>query len=147
MGNKIIVASHGNLAEGLKNTVDMFLGQDSNKIMYLSLYSDGNNKISTDISNGLSRLMRQIKEEDYLLIFTDIYGGSVDQIFLKETMNMKNAFIICGFNLPIVLEAALSDKDMNRRNVMDLIEHGRKNLKLSEIEKENTDSTNDNEFF
>ena len=60
---------------------------------------------------------------------------------------MKNAFIVCGFNLPIVLEAALSEKDMNRRNVMDLIEHGRKNLKLSEIEKENTDSTDDNEFF
>lgn len=147
MSNKIIVASHGNLAEGLKNTVDMFLGKDSNKIMYLSLYSDGKNKISTDISNELLHLMKQIKEEDYLLIFTDIYGGSVDQIFLKETMNMKNSFVICGFNLPIVLEAALFDKDMNRRNVMDLIEHGRKNLKLSEIEKDNGDYKDDTKFF
>ena len=103
--NNILLASHGNLAIGLKNTVEFFLG-DSKNIISVAAYIDSSDEYLKVINDFIDNV-----DEKDAIIFTDIFGGSVNQQVTTLVYNSgKKIPIIANMNLPIVMQLALSDE-------------------------------------
>ena len=72
---KLLIATHGYLADGVKSSINILCGEKS-EVTYLNAYvEDG------DIKENIKDFFNEYKPEDEVILFTDLYGGSVIQIF------------------------------------------------------------------
>lgn len=99
----IVIATHGNLAEGFYETSKLFCGEQDIKIFKL-LPQDDINSFLINMKNELEKI------ENDILIFTDLLGGSPNNVSLTLTKN-ENIHLICSLNLPMLIEA-ISNKDI-----------------------------------
>ena len=112
---KILLASHKRLAFGLKDTLEMFLGQ-TNSILAICAYMDS----SQDHIREIQDFIDSVEQED-AIIFTDIYGGSVNQQVVELVIaSKKNIMIVTSMNLPIVLSVALTNVRLTPELICDL---------------------------
>ncbi|GEO64574.1 PTS sugar transporter subunit IIA [Companilactobacillus nantensis] len=137
---RIVVASHGSMAEGMKNTIELFAGQNEN-VSYISAYVKKNDDLSETIDN----LFSSFNDDDKVIIFTDLMGGSVNQRLTVKAQNNPNIFIVYGFNLPIVIEAILSKEEVTKSYIKKLVQVGKDSLGMVDIE--DSESKNNNEDF
>ena len=93
----IILASHGEFAQGLKQTATMIIG-DSVPIHALSAFRDEDESILVQIKKLLATIDI---EETYIL--TDILGGSVNNDMLTIIKEYEGLQLITGMNLPLVI--------------------------------------------
>lgn len=117
MGRHIIIASHGNFAEGLYNALRIILGKDQlQNIDYLNCYIEETQNVTKDVEAILERY------DDEVLVFTDLFGGSVNTVFYSF-MEKKNFELISGMNLPLLIEAVLFQGSMH-----ELMDHLRQHI-------------------
>ena len=104
---RILLTSHGRLASGLKDTLEFFLGQ-SEMIAAVDAYVD----TSSDYLQQLQRFVDSA-EVGKAIIFTDIYGGSVNQQVSAMVMESgKDIPIVTGMNLPAMTDDSLTAERM-----------------------------------
>lgn len=137
---RILLTSHDRLASGLKDTLEFFLGQ-SEMIDAVDAYVD----TSSDYLHKLQRFVDNA-EVGEAIIFTDIYGGSVNQQISAMVMESgKNIPIVTGMNLPIVLSVALADDRLTAERMEGMLKECQLQLvKLSSCELKEGD---EDEFF
>ena len=99
---KILIASHGNLAQGFKSAAKIIVGKEEN-IESINAYVEEVN-LNEQIENYFSSLNPQ----DELVIFSDMFGGSVNQSLMQK-LSRPNTHLITGTNLPVFLEILLTD--------------------------------------
>jgi mannose/fructose-specific phosphotransferase system component IIA len=102
---KFLIATHGALAKGAKSALDIIAGEMDN-VLLIQAYLDD----SRPVEDELEDVLATITDTDELIIFTDLLGGSVNNIMLRNAMR-ENVHIVSGFNLPLVIEIVLSDAD------------------------------------
>ena len=119
---KIILISHGNIAEALLETASQIGSFDTKEIDTFSVSGKG------DLENLPSKIINALGENG-TLILVDTLGGSSCNSAVQSTQHLQNVKVICGVNL-IMLLAAINNKDK-----MDLIslaskvlEDGKKSL-------------------
>jgi PTS system mannose-specific IIA component len=112
---KIVVSTHGKLAQELVNSAKIVAGEQSN--LYVIKKSD--NDSLAQMQNKINNLLKNINDEDGTLILTDIIGGSPCSAS-TPTCRFLNTEILSGVNLPMLLSAIFSSK--NTKNVSDLAE-------------------------
>lgn len=83
---KIILASHGALAKGMKDTLDMIVGNQVS-IQSYSAYDEENVDFASDISQQITR---EVNEQ--FIIVTDVMGGSVNNAMTELVLRYKNVF-------------------------------------------------------
>lgn len=106
---RILLASHGRLAFGLKDSLEFFLGK-SDLIVAVGAYIDSTDNYIQEIQQFIDSA-----EDDDAVIFTDIYGGSVNQQVTRMVLAAnKKIPIITSMNMPIVLSVALSEEKMTQ---------------------------------
>ncbi|PMD72091.1 PTS sugar transporter subunit IIA [Companilactobacillus nuruki] len=137
---RIVVASHGSMAEGMKNTIELFAGHD-NDVDYISAYTKKND----DLNETIDKLFSSFNDDDKVIIFTDLKGGSVNQRLTVKAQNNQNIFIIYGFNLPVVIEAILTKEEITQEYIKNLIQIGKDSLGTIDFSK--NESKNDDEDF
>lgn len=97
---KVILASHGNLAQGMKDTIRMLSGMDEE--VYSFCFHEG---------QDLNDLYKEVKalwnKEDDFIIITDIPGGSVNTI-LTPLIEYENVHLLSGMNTTLVLTTLLT---------------------------------------
>ncbi|MET1247394.1 PTS N-acetylglucosamine transporter subunit IIBC [Sporolactobacillus sp. STCC-11] len=98
---KFIIASHHKMAEGVKDTLNYITGGQGN-IYALSAYLK-----NIPIQEEIEELVKEIKEEDEVVIFTDLLGGSVNQAFSRY-INRPHVHVITGMNLPVIMSLVLN---------------------------------------
>lgn len=98
--SKIIIASHNKLAQGLKDTLEYIL-PNSLEIIPVTAYVD--DQPLDEIVDGI---FDKLEEDEQVIAFTDIMGGSVNQEFAKR-IGRKNYFLVTGVNLPLLLNITL----------------------------------------
>ena len=104
---KILIATHGYLADGIKNTVGILTGKEG-CITCIDAYVD-----ESDYTPQLQNFIDGVGPQDEAVIFTDLYGGSVNQKVVQlKPAGKANLFLITGFNLPVVLEVLLSEEEL-----------------------------------
>lgn len=135
---KTLIATHGKFASGVMNTLSLFT--ELKEVDYIDAYLD-----DSDYTLKLKAFMESIAEDETAIIFTDLYGGSVNQTVVS--MNTKsNIKIITGFNLALILEVILSNISDDEQLLV-TIEQAKNEMKL--MNTVNLASSNDNEnlFF
>lgn len=102
---KFLLASHGNLADGMYSSVKIIMGEQSN-ISTLCAYV----KENFDLKKEVSKIINGLSCEDKLIVITDVFGGSVNNEFMTSLKN-KNIYLISGLNLPLVIELITNQDD------------------------------------
>lgn len=104
---KYIIISHGAMAHGAKESLEMIIGKQEN------LYSLSINYDSTIESTcqDIESVIAKYPDEQWI-IFTDIVGGTPFhasyRVLSKHNLFFK-AMIVTGFNLPLLIEVLVSD--------------------------------------
>lgn len=135
---KFAIATHGNFAKGLESTLELFVPNQD--IAFLSAYVDDLPPIEQQLEDFFAKL----DNEELAVVFTDLFGGSVNQKVLLGSEG-KNIQIIAGFNLPIVLEIILNQADLTTEKIQQLIEASREALQI--VPPINQTEENEEEFF
>ena len=73
--NRIILASHGGLSAGMKDTVQMILGEMPNLYALATLRDE-----TEPITVAARRLLEDFAAEDAVYIVTDVMGGQINMI-------------------------------------------------------------------
>ena len=95
---KLLLISHGQLANGFKDTLKLFLGDD-HPFAAICAYGEG----CPDVDEELNKFTSDITKDDEVLICSDIFGGSVNQKVLP-LLNREKTYIIAGMNLAMLLQ-------------------------------------------
>ena len=117
---KFLIATHGSFAAGIKSSLEMIIGSTEN-VYVIQAYTEGNK----DIADELDEIMQKVSDDDELIIFTDLAGGSITNQVLQTALK-KNVYIIAGVNLPLLLDIVLSDPEVP---VNEIIETGISNAR------------------
>ncbi|CAM3281149.1 PTS sugar transporter subunit IIA [Pediococcus acidilactici] len=119
---KIILASHGALAKGMKDTLDMIVGNQVS-IQAYSAYDEENVDFASDISQQIT-----LEVNEQFIIVTDVMGGSVNNAMTELVLRYKNVFLITGMNLPLVLSLATYSGDLDLKALDELVQEGKRGL-------------------
>lgn len=134
---KILLASHGRLASGLKNSIEILVGNDY-PIVAIDAYLDENNH---DYSEDILNFISSVNEEDECVIFTDLYGGSVNQkVVTICSQSKEKIYVITGMNLPILLGVLFHYEKLTKLAIEEIIVEAQ--VRLLEIDSNFSTTTN-----
>lgn len=138
---KILLASHGYLAQGLENSLRIFIG-DSANITTACAYTDEANEYVKIID----KFIYENDDDGQTAIFTDIYGGSVNTQVIETLARFnKNIPLIANMNLPLVLSVAISPENITQ-NIVD--EFANESIgKLIKMDINNKTEDEEDDFF
>jgi len=97
---KILLATHGDMCVGMLETAKIFSNDVSN-VTAIPFYSE-NKEFNPD--DELDTFIQNIKEEDMVVVLSDILWGSVNQKLYLGLNDKANVHVITGLNLPLLLE-------------------------------------------
>lgn len=100
--NRILLASHGPLAQGMKDTLSLLVG-DNDRIDVLCAYI---NDQTRDVAKLIDEWQERCSPDDFWLVITDIFGGSVNNEFLVR-LDTGNYQLVAGMNLPLLVELSV----------------------------------------
>ena len=135
----ILIATHGLLASGARSTMEFLIGNVDN-VDYITAYVDGAKPINEQIEEYFAK----IPQEDEVVIFTDIKGGSVNQKMIPYCVR-ENTFLVSGFNLAVLIEVTMTPEKLTNDFLKAKIEEARNQLCL--VELENKTEENDDDFL
>lgn len=130
----VVLVSHGKFALGLHNALSMLAGEGRKDILSTSLE---NGMSSTVYADNVRNCISGITEEDEILLFGDLVGGSpltTAANVIAEQGLMERTVMIGGMNLPLVLSAVLTKDTMDTGELVNmLLEEAREELKQFQI--------------
>ena len=110
---KFLIATHGHFAKGVKSSLDIIIGQTDN-VFLIEAYVNENKGIEEDIAN----VLKNIGDDDELIAFTDLLGGSITNQVMRCTQG-KNVQIVSGFNLALLIEVLMADAETPAAEVIE----------------------------
>lgn len=136
---KIILVSHGKLALGMKDTLQLIVGPRDDVIAYEAYEDDKGDKFIGQIK----KLVSENADEKFIII-TDVLGGSVNNEMTSLLKEHKNIYLITGMNLPLVITLATKPDEVNSKFIDSIVREGKKgvinvNQMMDEIASEDSD--------
>lgn len=122
---KIILVSHGKLAKGMKDTVEMIAGQQENLEAY-EAYENGTSDDSfiNDLKNSLAS-----SKNDDVIVVTDVLGGSVNNEATQLLKDHPNLTILTGMNLPLIITLVTTvNSGISDEKLSEAIDEGKKGV-------------------
>jgi mannose/fructose-specific phosphotransferase system component IIA len=102
---KFLIATHGQFARGIKSSLEIIIGQTEN-LFLIEAYVEGNKGIESEMEG----ILENIGEQDELIVFTDLLGGSITNQVLRSTQG-RNVHVVSGFNLALLIEVIMAGAD------------------------------------
>ncbi len=139
----VVLVSHGTMAPGLHNALAMLAGEGREDILSTSLE---NGMSSTTYADNVRKCIEGITENDEILLFGDLVGGSpltTATNVIAEKSLLDKTVVIGGMNLPLALSAVLMKDTMETAELVQmLIPEAREELKEFQVTN-NSDSEDD----
>ena len=101
-----IFASHAHFATGIKESTELLSGARDN-VHDLSMFVDGR----TDVAEEAAKLLATFDPADDVIVFTDLFGGSVNNEFTKIVQTRPNTYLVANMNLPLLIQLLFSDQE------------------------------------
>lgn len=120
MKKKLLIATHSVFADGIKNAMELVTGEQ-NSISTLCAYTNDMTEVETPIKEIIDALC----DDEELIVTTDIFGGSVNNEFMKY-LSKSNIYLIAGVNLPLLFELIMN---LESENTVQMIETAVKNAR------------------
>lgn len=106
----IILASHGDFAEGVKQSAAMIFGEQENVAACTLKPSEG----PDDIRQKMEQAIASFDDQAEILFLVDLWGGTpFNQANTLYEAHKEKWAIVTGMNLPLVIEAYASRLSMN----------------------------------
>lgn len=121
--NQIVLASHGDMAKGMKNTIEMIFGPQEN-LHWLSTTRDEQEGIDTRMRS----LLTTFAEDDDVYVLTDLLGGSVNNIMLTLLREYPNMNVVCGMNIPLALSLATTEEKLGENQLNEMINEAKNQI-------------------
>lgn len=115
---KVMIASHGRTASGMKSTIELFLKEIN--IEWIDAYLGGPEE---NALQQLQTFVTSIGEEDEAYLFTDLSGGSVNQqaIAAVHAASQKKLIVITNVNIAIIMELLTSPEFKSIEEINDMV--------------------------
>ncbi len=123
--NGILLISQGNLAEGMRDTLELFSGK-VNQLDAVTLFAGQD---ISEFSVNLERKINGIDTGEGVVIFCDLAFGAPTSIVIKLLVNLEHREkiqVITGMNLPLVL--AYSQLRSKKIDFNDIVEVGKSGI-------------------
>lgn len=130
---RILIATHGTLAQGLKSALSIIIGK-VDKVDIINAYIDDKN-----LSQEIEAYFEKCQEE--LIVCTDLFGGSVNQAIIQK-LKEKEFTLVTGIQLPLLLELviAVNNNELDKVKLKSLVENSRRQtMVVNELLFENTE--------
>ncbi len=134
---KLFLASHGHFASGMKSSIEILAGANAR----LTVFDAYINQDS--VQQHLDEFYKDVKEDDQVILLSDLYGGSVNQIMYLY-LDKPNTTLIAGVNLALVLELSIRES-ISKEDINRLVEQSREMLRV--VEQDKTETKNEQEDF
>lgn len=135
---KFVIATHGLMADGMKDSI-AFISGIKDSIQAISFFTQDLN-----YPQVVAEVFKDKKDEDEIIIFTDIFYGSVCQQFMPY-LGLSNVHMISGVNLPLILEIVMTSGDLNADILRNIIISSRE--QLAYVDPLPLDTTTSNDIF
>ena len=124
----IVVVTHKQLGDALIDAAEFILGARPDRVVSVSININENaDKLREKISEGI----KNVNMKKGVLILTDMFGGTPSNLsysFLEE----GRTEVISGVNLPMLIKAINTRKDMDISKLSQCIEtYGKKSISLA----------------
>lgn len=129
---KLLLVSHGTMAEGVCKAARMIIGDTSQLDFFCLSESMG----IENFREGIREKLNQVTQSDQLIVLADLLGGSpftTTLDVLSEMGLLENAHVIVGMNLILVLELMLAEGELTKEDICSYIENARRELQLFDI--------------
>ena len=114
---QFIFAAHGPLAEEMKRTIELLLGERED----IKCFCMVKNKSGDDAEREIRALLDSCAVDE-LVVFTDLMGGSVNNIFTSLLMERGGFELVTGMNVALLLSVLTA---YDGRGLGDYVEQGR----------------------
>lgn len=117
----ILLVSHGTMAQGVHSVLDMLVGEGREDILSTSLK---NGMGADELAENVRKCVSVVKEEDELLVFADLIGGSpltTTANVLAEEGLLNRTTMVGGMNLPLVVSAIVSKDSVESKVLVDML--------------------------
>lgn len=121
---KVLIATHGKMASGMKYTAELLIGKMA-EITTIDAYVDAN----ADIEKEMNDFFAKKEDGEQVIVFTDIQGGSVNQRLLKYAQD-PDVVLITGFNLPMLVQMIMSEGRLSQKEIENYLEEAKKEMKF-----------------
>lgn len=100
---KYLIATHGKLASGFQSSLNILTGK-GDEVSVIDAYLD-----DSDYTPQIDHFIDSVNDDEQAVIFTDLYGGSVNQKVVTKLVpkGKNNIFLISNSNLAIILSILL----------------------------------------
>lgn len=98
---KIVMTSHGGMAQGMMQSVKMLMGEQDN----LDFVTFGEEMGADELDELIGEKITDTSLDNQYLILCDIKGGTPFNVVSKYSFKNDNVAVIYGMNLPILVEA------------------------------------------
>lgn len=120
---KYLVATHGELARGFVDTLQMIVGSDAE----IGFFCMPKSKSGDDVEFEIRELLSDCGEHEYV-VFADLFGGSVSNVFTTLLMEGKKFHLVAGVNLPLLIAVLLSAEEDPRKAIEEAIAEARQGI-------------------
>lgn len=109
----VVVVSHGPLAEGLKAAAEMIIGPQP-MLRTVGMSPAGS---LDDLRREIDSALQEVGGADMSIVLVDVMGGSPGNA--SAYVAMRGTPVVCGANLPIMLEVLMAREDTTPRDLAD----------------------------
>ena len=135
---KYLIATHGELARGFQSSLNI-LADKGNDFQVINAYI-----IDEDYTPAIDEFIASVQPEERGFIFTDLFGGSVNQKAFTELMNAKkdNIVIITNANLAVILSVLFlgGDEALSLEQIQQAVSESQVQVVPTQIADEDDDS-------
>jgi PTS system mannose-specific IIA component len=119
----ILIVSHGNFGKELLRSSEMIIG----KIQNVDCISFNSGDKFLDLCTKVEESIKKAENND-LIVFTDMYGGSTFNA-VDKMMKNNNFYHISGINLPLFMDIALNKDSYSMSEIVEkIIKNGKKSI-------------------
>lgn len=101
---RFVLATHGQMSEGIRNTLEMITGPQE-KLITITAYT----KEGTEPLPEFKKIIEQYPEDE-IVIMTDLMGGSVNNNAAVLLSNPR-VHVVTGINLALVIGIVMGDEE------------------------------------
>lgn len=104
---RFIVATHAYMSKGIVSSLELIMGPQEN-LKYFCAYVEKDKPFQTELENELN----SYAADDEVVIFTDLFGGSVNNEVIQIASKRNNIHVVTGTNLILLISIVLAPEDI-----------------------------------
>lgn len=127
---KIVLASHGLFAKGIKDSIEMICGKQP-QIQVFSMLREDTTEV---VYSGVNDIIENLTDNDVLVMISDFPGGSINTTLMSFLERNENIHLLTGLNIMMVMELVLANQEETIESIKERAVMSAKNS-IRDVEK------------